>query len=391
MVANPDRPVLDNSFLWESQDTPQIETAHRRIQSPLPHPAARELLAEAARVFPVVNCYQPPVIWDRADGYQVFDAAGNCWIDFSSTAVMTNTGHGHPAIREAVQKHAATGLMAQFNFPSEIRIQLARKLAELAPEGCDKVYFWTVGSEAIECAFRLARQWGMRQSPEKYRILTHEADFHGWTLGAHQVSGDSAGKPWLVHPDAAIHHLPFPRATQERPLDDASWSEFFDANIQRLHDSGIDGSSTAGIFIESMQGWGALPLPTPYVQRLRQWADDNDVLVIFDEIQTGFGRSGRLFAYEHYRVRPDLLCIAKGVTSTLPLAAVLGPAHVLDVLAPAEITTTHAAHPLSCAAALANLKVLKRSTWLKKQLGRARSRRENSRNCSVGSPTGFRT
>lgn len=360
MVANPDRPVLSNSFLWEPEETERIETQHRRIVTSLPTPDSTAELAEAAKLFPRVNCYQPPVIWDRAEGYQIFDAPGNCWIDFTSTAVMTNTGHGHPAIRKAVADHAANGLMAQFNFASSIRIELARKLIDLAPEGCDKVHFWTVGSEAIECAFRLARQWGMQQSAEKYHILTHEADFHGWTLGAHQVSGDSARKPWLVHPDTAIHHMPFPQATPEKPLDDPAWADFFDANIQRLEDSGITANQTAGIFIEVMQGWGALPLPTPYMQRLRKWADDNKVLVIFDEVQTGFGRSGKLFAHEHYGVRPDLLCIAKGVTSTLPLAAVLGPAEVLDILDPAEITTTHAAHPLCCAAALANLEVIER-------------------------------
>ncbi len=360
MVANPTRPVLEDSFVWEPEETERIETKHRRIITALPAPDSTDELKEASRLFPKVNCYQPPVIWDRADGYQVFDASGNCWIDFSSTAVMTNTGHGHPAIRDAVAEHAANGLMAQFNFASSIRIELARKLLEIAPEGCEKVYFWTIGSESIEAAFRLARQWGMKQAEGKYHVLTHEADFHGWTLGAHQVSGESARKPWLVHPDSAIHHMPFPHATSDKPLDDQSWADFFDANIQRLEEQGITGAKTAAIFIETLQGWGALPLPTPYVQRLRQWSDENNVLVIFDEVQTGFGRSGRLFAHEHYGVRPDLLCIAKGVTSTLPLAAVLGPAEVLDVLDPAEITTTHAAHPLCCAAALANIEVIER-------------------------------
>ena len=101
-----------------------------------------------------------------------------------------------------------------------------------------------------------------------------------------------------------------------------------------------------------------LPLPVSYVQALRRWTEQHDALLIFDEVQTGFGRTGRWFAFEHYGVQPDLICIAKGVTSGLPLAAVLGPAEILDVLAPGEIMTTHAAHPLSCTAALANLKVI---------------------------------
>ncbi len=354
-MESPTDPVLTNTFLTEPQQTATIETQHRRIVTPLPNPDTTARLARASQVFPRVNCYQPPVIWDRAEGYQVFDAAGNCWIDFSSTAVMTNTGHGHPAIRAALREHLEHGLLAQFSFLSDIRVQLADKLLELAPAGCDKVYFWTIGSEAVECALRLAREWGMRQDPGKYHILTHSGDFHGWTLGAHQLSGASAEKPWLRNPDTAIHHLPFPDGGDESVND---WGGFFDQNIARLAADGIEPNQIAAVYVETLQGWGALDLPTPYVQRLRQWADQHNVLLIFDEIQTGFGRTGRLFAHEHYGVRADLLCIAKGVTSTLPLAAVLGPAEVLDILEPAEITTTHAAHPLSCAAALANLQVL---------------------------------
>ena len=204
-------PVLTNSFLLTPEVGPRIETAHRRIATSLPAPESTNRLADAARLFPRVNCYQPPVLWDRAEGYQVFDAAGNCWIDFSSTAVLTNTGHGHPAIRQALAEHAKRGLLAQFSFASEIRIQLAEALLKLAPPHCDKVYFWTVGSEATECALRLARVRGMRKDPKKYRILAFSGDYHGWTLGAHQLSGECAKKSWLAQADSAIHHLPFPR------------------------------------------------------------------------------------------------------------------------------------------------------------------------------------
>lgn len=355
-MESPTRPILENTFHTAPESTPSISTAHRKIATPLPAPESVERLRKAAKVFPLVNCYQPPVIWDRASGYQVFDAADNCWIDFTSTAVMTNTGHGHPVIRDAIKQHAEDGLLAQFSFASDIRIQLAEKLLELAPSNCEKVYFWTVGSEAVEAAFRLAREHGRLINPDKFHILAFSGDYHGWTLGAHQLSGDSAGKPWLDDPDSAIHHLPFPRVQADS--EQVDWVDFFEQSINDLDDRGISADKVAAVFIETLQGWGALPLPKDYVQRLRKWADKHDVLLIFDEIQTGFGRSGKWFAYEHYEVRADLICIGKGVTSTLPLAAVLGPARVLDLLSPGEITTTHAAHPLSCAAALANLQVL---------------------------------
>ena len=352
--------VLTNSFLAAPEATPRIETAHRRITTPLPAPETTARLAAAAKLFPQVNCYQPPILWDRASGYQVFDAAGNCWIDFSSTAVMTNTGHGHPKIRAALQSHAEHGLLAQFSFASEIRIKLAEELLALAPPHCEKVAFWTVGSEATECALRLARVFGMQKNPEKFHIVTLRGDYHGWTLGAHQISGERATKPWLSHADAAIHHILFPyHDGNGDEADAAHWSGFLEESFEQLAGNGVTPDKIAGVFIETCQGWCAMPLPLPYVRHLRAWADEHDVLLIFDEIQTGFGRTGKWFGHEHYGVRADLICIAKGVTSSLPLSAVLGPAEVLDVLAPAEVTTTHAAHPLSCAAALANLQVLK--------------------------------
>ncbi len=340
-----------NSFRTVAENVAPVETPYRRINTALPAPDTLELLAEAESCFPEVNCYQPPIMWERAEGYQVFDRAGNCWIDFSSTAVMCNSGHGHPAIRAALEEHVRHGLLAQFSFASEIRVKLAQRLVELAPEGIDKAYLWTVGSEAIEAALRLAREWGQRQNPEKYHVLAFRGDYHGWTLGAHQLSGESAAKPWLKHPDAAIHHLPFPDPGAESPAG-------FDSLNQSLSDRGIVPGQIAAVFIETIQGWGALPLCREYVQQLRRWADEHRVLLVFDEIQTGFGRTGKLFGHEHYDVRADLLCVGKGLTSSLPLAAVLGPGEILDLLYPGEITTTHAGHPLCCAAALANLDVI---------------------------------
>ena len=350
---------VPNMFLREAEETTHVETPFRRICTPIPAPETAVQMAASAKLFPQANCYQPPVLWDRAEGFQVYDAAGNCWIDFSSTAVMTNTGHGHPAIRQALQEHLASGLLAQFSYASKIRITLAQRLLELAPDHCDKVYFWTTGSETSECSLRLAREWGMRRDPSKTHILTHAGDYHGWTLGAHQVSGESAGKPWISSPDEGIHHIPAPiQQAGNGELSSSDWSAFFDASIANLAGRGVNPHQVAGVFIETVPGSRAVPWPGEYMQRLRRWADEHDVLLIFDEIQTGFGRTGKWFGHEHYGVRADLICIGKGLTSSLPLAAVLGSAQIMDLLGPADITSTHAGHPLSCAAALANLDVL---------------------------------
>jgi 4-aminobutyrate aminotransferase-like enzyme len=120
----------------------------------------------------------------------------------------------------------------------------------------------------------------------------------------------------------------------------------------------VPGGDFAAVVVETLQGWGALELPLGYVQALRRWADTHQVLLVFDEIQTGFGRTGKLFAFEHYAVEADMICVGKGLTSSLPLAALLGRSEVLDLLPPGLVTSTHSGHPLSCAAALANLEVI---------------------------------
>ena len=348
---------MQNTFLWDPEQCDAIDTDHRCIRTSLPAPETLPVLRESARLFPQVNCFQPPIVWHHADEYQVCDVVGNRWIDFSSGAVMANSGHGQREIREAVIEHADSKPLAQFCFASDVRVELAQELVKLVPPELDKVYFWTVGSETIECALRLARIWGIRKTPSKHHVLTHTGDFHGWTLGAHQLSGDSAGKPWLDSPDQNIHHLPFPRPPLGDESDHPDWEQFFDRSIEDLAARGVLPEHVAAVIVETMQGWAMTPFPISYMRRLRQWADEHEVLLVFDEMQTGFGRTGKWFGYEHYNVRPDMLCLGKGISSSLPIAALLGSSEVLDVLSPGEITTTHAAHPLSCAAALANLRL----------------------------------
>ncbi len=345
---------LNDRFAEPSREVTPLETKHRRIATAIPASETRPVLEASRELFAQVNLYQPPIVWERAEGYQVFDMAGNCWIDFTSTAVMTNAGHGHPTIREAVCEHAKKGMLAHFNFPTKQRVELARRLLALCPAHMEKVYFWTSGSEAIESAFRMARAWGMRQREGKDHILTHERDFHGITLGATQLSGESAAKDWLPVPDPRIHHLSFPGLPEHREVDGAA---FFEQSIAQLESESVASDQVAAVIIETIQGWGAVPYPKEYLQRMRKWADANDVLLVFDEIQTGFGRTGRMFGHEHYGVKADLICIGKGLSSSLPIAAVIGSANVLDCLPLGSVTTTHAAHPLSCAAALANLDV----------------------------------
>ena len=358
-------PLTQSTFHDPPRSTIQLKTRYRSLQGPIPSTESLPLLDATDHYFPRVNCYQPPVVWKRAEGFQVYDHSDNCWIDFSSGAVMANTGHGHPRIRAALTEHLDQGLLAQFSFSSEIRIQLAERILSHTPDGLNKIYFLTTGSETTEAAIRLCRMWGMRQHSDKCKIVTFEGDYHGWTMGAQQVSGSSASKAWLPDPATDIYHLPFPGFPDSNETDG---NALFQASLDHMKRLSICAEDIAAVFIETLQGWGALTFPDRYLHALRQWADQHQILLVFDEIQTGFGRTGKWFAHEHYNVRADLLCIGKGLTSSLPLAALLGPASILDLLSPAEVTTTHAGHPLSCAAALANLDILEEDNLIDQSL-----------------------
>jgi 4-aminobutyrate aminotransferase/diaminobutyrate-pyruvate transaminase/4-aminobutyrate aminotransferase/(S)-3-amino-2-methylpropionate transaminase len=293
---------------------------------------------------------QPPLVWDRAEDLFVYDKYGNQWLDWSSGVLVTNCGHGAPEVRRAIIDQVNSGLLHNYVFPSEERAQLAEELVGLAPPGLDKVFLLTTGSEATECAIKLARSHGIRRGgPRKLGIVGAERGFHGRTLGAQQAGGIPGQKTWIVNEDPAIVQVPFP---------DGYWTEntCFDLFLETLDQKGVPEDAVAGVLFESYQGVGPDFAPTDYIRDLAAWCKAHDVLLMFDEVQAGFGRTGKFWAFEHYGVTPDVICCGKGITSSLPLSAVIGRAEVMDQFPPGSMTSTHTGNPVCCAAALANLK-----------------------------------
>ena len=293
-----------------------------------------------------------PVVWERAEGYQVFDPYGNCWIDFTSGIYVANTGHAHPRIVAALRNQIDRPLLHAYLFATEIRARLVEKLVQLTPPNLTKVFLVSTGSESIECAVKLARLYGLQHHPQKTVIVSFAGAFHGRTMGAQMLCSAPDHKDWITSLDPDIRHIPFPR-------DCSDGAQFFDRSLDELQQKGVDLDRITAFVLESYQGVGGpVFYPTEYVQRLRRWADEHDVLVIFDEIQAGLGRTGKFLAYEHYGVEADLVCCGKGISSCLPLSAVLGRSEILDLPEPGYMTSTHTANPLCCAAALATLEII---------------------------------
>ena len=341
---------MGKEFSIVPRRVPRVETRYRRIVTDLPAPESVPTLEKLRRFEPASMRGQPPVVWERAEDIQVYDASGNMWLDWSSGVLVANAGHGAPEIRRAIQEQVASGLLHNYCFPSEERAELVEYLAGLAPPGLDKVFLLTTGSEATENALKIARTHGIRIGGNRKIVFAgFERGFHGRTLGAQQAGGIPGQKTWIVNEDPAIVQVPFP---------DGYWTEdtSFDLFLATLRQKGIEPREVCGVMLETYQGVGPDFAPRRYVEALAEWCRTNQVLLIFDEVQAGFGRTGSMWGFEYYGVVPDLICFGKGVSSSLPLSGVIGRAEVMDLYPPGSMTSTHTGNPVCAAAALASLR-----------------------------------
>jgi 4-aminobutyrate aminotransferase / (S)-3-amino-2-methylpropionate transaminase / 5-aminovalerate transaminase len=330
----------------------RIESKYRRIVTDLPAPESLPLLERLHQYEPRAMQGQPPVVWDHAEGFQVWDPYGNCWIDWSSGVLITNAGHGRPEIIEAIRQQAASKLLTNYCFPSEIRAQLVERLATIMPEPLKKVFLLTTGSEAVECAIKLCRTNGVKVGGRsKNVIVSFDKSFHGRTLGSQQAGGIPALKEWIVNLDQGFVQVPFPDGFR---TPDTSF-DFFQKSLQ---DAGVGAPQIAGVILETYQGGSAAFAPPEYMKALRAWCDAHKALLVCDEVQAGFGRTGKLWGFEHYGIVPDLTTWGKGISSSMPLSAVIGRPDVMDLHPPGSMTSTHTGNPICCAATLASIDII---------------------------------
>jgi 4-aminobutyrate aminotransferase/(S)-3-amino-2-methylpropionate transaminase len=208
----------------------------------------------------------------------------------------------------------------------------------------------TTGSEATECAVKLARTHGQRiAGRQKIAIISFGGAFHGRTLGAQMIGGLPALKHWIVNLDPDMHQAPFPDGFR---VEDTSFELF----LKALAEAQVPAGRVAGVILETFQGGSACFAPKAYMQALAGWCKEHQALLICDEIQAGFGRTGKLFGFEHYDIVPDLFCCGKGISSSLPLSAVIGRSEIMDLYGPAEMTSTHTGNPVCAVAALASIR-----------------------------------
>lgn len=351
--------MAGKSFSMSPRKVPQVRTKYRRIVTAIPAPESVSILKDLRKYEPMSMTGQPPVVWDRAEGCQVFDRWGNMWLDWSSGVLVANVGHSHPEIVKAITDQAKKRLLHNYCFPSAQRAALAKKLVQIAPKKFEKAFILTTGAETTECAIKLMRTHGQKVGgKKKIGIVSFEKGFHGRTLGSQQIGGSPALKDWIVNIDKDMWQVPFP---------DGYWNEdvSFDGFLAALKKQGVTPDRVAGVILETYQGGNASFAPVKYMKELSAWCAKNKIVLTCDEVQAGFGRTGKLFGFQHYGIVPDLACFGKGISSSLPISAILGRKDLMDQYGPGSMTSTHTGSPVCVAATLASIDVIMREKlWL---------------------------
>ncbi len=323
-----------------------------RLRTELPGPIARTMLERDERYMSPSYTRIYPLVCARGEGAVIEDVDGNRFLDFTAGIAVTSTGHCHPRVTAAIQDQAAKLIhMSGTDFYYGPQIDLAERLALAAPgKGPKRVFFTNSGAESLEAALKLARHHTGRT-----RAIAFFGAFHGRTYGAMSLSGSK-----LVHrrgfsplvPD--IHHVPYPRGCEACGSGCACVRQIEDTVLRRV----APPDEVAAIFVEPIQGEGGYYVPPAgFLPALRELCDRHGILLVADEVQTGFGRTGKLFAVEHWNVTPDILCLAKGIASGLPLGAIVARDDIMD-WPPGSHASTFGGNPVSCRAALATMDLL---------------------------------
>jgi 4-aminobutyrate aminotransferase/(S)-3-amino-2-methylpropionate transaminase len=342
-------------YSLEPVDVPKISTRHRKIRTKLPVPESLSIFQSLSESEPVSMMGQPPIVWHKAEGFQVYDKWGNQWIDWSSGVLITNTGHGRKEISSALKKIIDQKLLATYVFVHEKRAELTSMLQKISPDPANySVFLLSTGSEAAENCIKLAKTYAFEKyGPQKKYMVSFMNAFHGRTLGAQLAGGNPRLKTWIVDEGKTFIQVPFPDGYKNE-------NTSFDLFLSSLKDQGINLANIAGVITETFQGVGPDFFPLDYVRKLEALCQEHDIVSIYDEVQAGFGRSGKMFAFEHYGVKPDLIACGKGITSSLPLSAVIGRKDIMGLYAPGSMTSTHSGSPLPVVAAIESMKIIQK-------------------------------
>ena len=340
------------------------------LKTEIPGPKSRAILERKARVVADPLSIYAPVVIAEAHGATLTDVDGNTFIDFTGGVGCLNVGHSHPRVVEAAQSQLEQFSHTDFTIvPYEVYVELAERLTELAPvRKPAKAAFFNAGTEAVENAVKFARAYTKRPA-----VLVFEGGFHGRTmLSLTMTSKTHPYKAGLGPFAPEVYRVPFAQEYRGPSTDEAL------SAVERAFTTEVAAEQVAALVVEPVQGEaGFLPAPPDFLVGLRQICDEHGIVFVVDEVQTGFGRTGRMFATEHYGIKADLMTVAKSIAAGLPLSGVIGAAEIMDAPGDSAIGGTYVGNPVAQAAALAVLDVIEEEGIVERaaQLGESMRRR----------------
>jgi 4-aminobutyrate aminotransferase len=316
-----------------------------QILQPGPHEAERWRERDAAHVASCYSRYSDLVV-ERAEGAHLHTVDGRDVLDFGCGIGVTNLGHGHPAVLAAVHAQVDRLIHTSVTTHSLPMIEAAEAIAAVAPGGLESVFLCNSGAEAVEAAIKLARKATRRSD-----LIAFLGGFHGRTYGALSLTASKAKYHAHMGPLLpGVHHVAYPRAGE---------GEAAVAGVERLLASTVDPGDVAAVVVEPVLGEGGYVVPPEgFLPGLRRICDRHGILLVADEVQTGFARTGRFFAVEHTATQPDIMCLAKGLGNGMPVAAMVATREVMSAWHPGDHGTTYGGNPVACAAALAVIRTI---------------------------------
>lgn len=340
-------------FSMTPKVVPKFKTKHRIILSMIPAPGTSEVFSRLENVESRSMHGQLPIVWNKAIDFNVFDIAGNKWIDFTSSIFVANVGHSNPFVTAAIRETLEHPLYSCYAYANPFRAKYLERLITFAGKPFNKAFLLSAGTEATEASLKLMRMNGQKNGKRRRGVICIENNWHGRTLGAQMMSSNLVQKSWIGYEDPDIHHIPFPYPWE---MNEKSGEVFLLEGLEKLATKGIDLSQDiCGFMLETFQGWGAVFYPKDFVKAIEKICKKNGILLCFDEMQAGFGRTGHNFGFQYYDVTPDLICIGKGMGGGVPLSGVIGRDVIMDLPEIGNMSSTHSANPLVCAAGLAVL------------------------------------
>lgn len=353
---------MQNDGIGSYKNSEKYKQFGPKLVGPLPGPKAKAVVEADTKWISPSYTRSYPLVAKRGRGVRVEDVDGNEFLDFAAGIGVCSTGHCHPEVVKAIQEQAANLIhMSGTDFYYEAMIQLAERLSKIAPmPGPHKFYYGNSGAEAIECALKLSRYHTGRQN-----IIAFLGAFHGRTMGALSLTASKAQQRRRFGPLVpGVTHVRYPyayRGCSGGPQEEEAFALDCACFIEdKLFKTTMPPEEVAAIFVEPIQGEGGYVVaPTIFMRELRKICDRHGILLVVDEVQSGVGRTGKWWAVEHSGVEPDIVCIAKGIASGMPLSLCMTRANIMD-WKPGSHASTFGGNPVAIAAAMATLDVMER-------------------------------